>query len=95
MQSVNYMLFGAISITSIIVGLLFLRFWRSSHDRFFLFFALSFLIEGFNRMIFGAAGSLNESSPGYYLIRLLAYALILVAILDKNMPRRKKNRQSA
>lgn len=89
MLTVNYMLFGAIAMTSIMVGFLFLRFWRTTGDRFFLFFALSFFIEGVNRMVFGAAGALNEDSPGYYLIRLLAYALILIAILDKNMPRRK------
>jgi hypothetical protein len=89
MLSVNYMLFGAIAMTSIVVGFQFLRFWRKSADRFFLFFAMSFLLEGFNRIAMGTFSGLNESAPEYYLVRLVAFALILVAILDKNFPRNK------
>ncbi len=86
----NYMLLGAIALASIIVGVFFLRFWKKTGDRFFLFFALSFLIEGINRFALGLQGALNEDSAGYYLIRLLCYGLILIAILDKNLPSRKK-----
>lgn len=88
-EDMDFMLLGAIGLASIMVGFLFLRFWRSSRDRFFLFFALSFLVEGLNRIVLGLAGALNEAEPIYYLIRLLTYGLILVAILDKNLPRRK------
>lgn len=89
MHPVNYMLLGGIAITTLIAGLLFLRFWKSTGDRFFLFFALSFLIEGVNRILLGFTGTLNESSPIHYVIRFFAYGLILVAILDKNIPRNK------
>lgn len=85
----NQMLTGAIAALSIIAGFVFLRFWRSTHDRFFLFFAASFLIEGLNRIILGILGELNENLPVYYLIRLLAYGLILYAIIDKNRVRKK------
>lgn len=87
---VSYMMLGAISLASIIAGAFFLRFWKNTRDRFFLFFALSFLLEGINRFVLGMQGALNEDYAGYYLIRLLAYGLILVAILDKNIPPRKK-----
>jgi hypothetical protein len=69
--------------------LFFLRFWKSTGDRFFLFFATSFFIEGFNRFLLGVMGSLREEAPAYYLVRLVAYGLILLAILDKNQPGRK------
>lgn len=85
----NEMLTGAIAALSIIAGFVFLRFWRSTHDRFFLFFAASFLIEGLNRIILGVTGELNETLPVYYLVRLLAYGLILYAVIDKNRERKK------
>ena len=42
----DFMLWGAISMASLVAGLFFLRFWKDTGDRFFLFFAVSFLIEG-------------------------------------------------
>jgi hypothetical protein len=90
----NEMLLGAIAMASLVAGLFFLRFWRSSGDRFFFYFALSFLIEGVNRILLASArGVHDEDSPVYYLIRLLAHSLILWAILDKNRPRKNKNKQ--
>jgi hypothetical protein len=85
----NDMLMGAIATASIVTGLFFLRFWRTTRDRFFLFFALSFFIEGVNRIAMGSIGMIGEDTPGYYLVRLIAYTLILIAILDKNRPRDK------
>jgi hypothetical protein len=80
----NEMLLGAIAACSLIIGLFFLRFWKTTHDRFFLFFALSFLIEGANRVALYFFFELREASPVYYLIRLVAYGFIIVAILEKN-----------
>lgn len=84
----NAVLLGAIAMASLVAALVFLRFWRSSHDRFFLFFAASFGIEGVNRAVFALAHERTENEPVYYLVRLLAYALIIVAIVDKNRARR-------
>jgi hypothetical protein len=86
---VNEMLLGAIATASIIAGLFFLRFWKSTRDRFFLYFAMSFFIEGLNRVLLKSMGGLREEAPAYYLIRLVAYGLILLAILDKNRLGRK------
>ena len=85
----NEMALGAIAAASIIAGLFFLRFWKSTGDRFFLFFALSFGIEGVNRIFLGLMGGVREDAPAYYSIRLIAYSLILVAVLDKNRSRRR------
>jgi len=87
----NQMLSGAIAIASLVAALFFLRFWRNTRDRFFLLFALSFLIEGVNRVVLYESVGLSEDAPGYYLIRLIAYGLILAAIIDKNRgPRRRE-----
>lgn len=80
----NNILIGAIATCSIVIGLFFFRFWNATSDRFFLFFALSFWIEGANRLSLALAIGLQEDSPVYYLIRLVAYLLIVIAILDKN-----------
>jgi len=82
----NEILIGAIAMASMVAGLFFLRFWRSTGDRFFLFFALSFFIEGINRAVLSPTSQGNDGAPAYYLIRLIAYGLILYAILDKNRP---------
>jgi len=86
----HHLLAGTIAMASIIIALFFLRFWRASGDRFFLYFALSFAIEGLHRVYAALRDGGGEDSPLHYLIRLLAYGLILWAILEKNLPRKKR-----
>lgn len=82
-------LLGMISMGCAVAALLFLRFWRSSRDRLFLFFAAAFAIEAINRMIFAAYGQdSSEYQLGYVLARLGSFLLILAAIVDKNAARR-------
>jgi len=81
---------GMIAMASLIIGLFFLRFWRNTKDRFFLYFALSFFIEGVHRIYSAILNEAGEDSPLHYLIRLAAYGLILWAILEKNLPRKDK-----
>jgi hypothetical protein len=80
----NLILLGAIIMACFTVSLLFLRFWKSTRDRFFLFFAASFLIEGCNRLMLGLIHYSSEQEPLFYLLRLFAFLIILWAIFDKN-----------
>jgi len=84
-------LIGAIATGSFIVALFFLRFWRSTRDRLFLYFALAFVIEGANRLLFGGWLDLDGDAENYsfYVLRLAAYALILAGIWAKNRGRAK------
>ena len=84
---------GAICMGSLLIALFFLRFWRDSGDRFFLYFAASFFIEGLHRLYSALHDIGGEDSPLHYLIRLLAYGLILWAILEKNLPQRGRDRR--
>lgn len=86
----NLMLLGAIAITCFIASLFFVRFWRTTHDRFFLFFAISFAIEGCGRIMLGLSTYTNEQEPLFYLIRLFAFLIILWAIIDKNLAGKKR-----
>jgi hypothetical protein len=83
----NEFVLGAITVCSALIGLFFLKFWRKSRDRFFLYFALAFWIEGLARVQEAIAESRHQDVPEYYVFRLLAYGLILWAIVDKNLPR--------
>jgi hypothetical protein len=79
----DQILVGAIAVASFIAGLFFFRFWRNSRDRFFLYFALSFWIEAANRIALGLASG-DELAPLFYGVRVIAYGLIVLAILQKN-----------
>ncbi len=82
----NQMLMGGIAVASLLAGLFFFRFWYSSRDRFFLYFALSFWLEALNRVALGVLTE-NENSPAFYGVRIVTYGLILVAIWQKNRRR--------
>ena len=91
----NEILLGAVSIGSLVIGMFFVRFWLRSRDRFFLLFALAFVIEAVNRFLLGASGALREEAPAYYVVRIIAYGLILFAIIDKNRGAPKRPRGPA
>ena len=88
LDALNSTLIGAIAMASFVSGAFFLRFWRRGGDRFFLLFALSFFFEGANRVAQALSSSPSEGSLGRYGVRLLAFSLILAAIIDKNRARR-------
>lgn len=83
----QHMLIGSIALGWALAGLFFLRFWRQTRDRFFLFFAASFWIESINRVALGLWERASETNPMFYGIRLVSYGLILLAIWQKNRPR--------
>jgi hypothetical protein len=83
------LMLGAIAMASLVAALFFFRFWRKTRDRFFLLFALAFLVDSLHRAVLGAVGNLAaESEPFFYLVRLVVFGLILAAIVDKNTRRR-------
>lgn len=80
----NAILVGGIAIASLTAALLFLRFWKATRDRLFLFFALSFGLEAVNRVVLFLAVGLDQDASIYYIVRLVSYGLIIVAIVEKN-----------
>ena len=80
----NQFLLGAIATLFVVAGLIFLRSWRQTRDRLFVFFGLAFLIEGINRVALAVSDNPREGDPFFYLVRLGTFALILYAIWDKN-----------
>jgi low temperature requirement protein LtrA len=75
---------GAVAFGFFVCGLFSLRFWRRTHDELFLAFALAFGLLGLGQTILALANIPTEERGSIYLIRLTAFALILIAILRKN-----------
>ena len=68
---------------SVVGGMFFFRFWLRSKERLFLIFALSFWTLGLERVILLLTAS-SDYQVHVYLLRLLASAMILYAVWDKN-----------
>jgi hypothetical protein len=75
---------GAVSLGFFVCALFFLRFWRRTKDGLFLAFALAFSLLGLGQAILALASIPTEERGSIYLIRLAAFALIILAILRKN-----------
>ena len=80
-------LYGAISMAAATAALFFLRFYRRTGDRFFLYFFASFALESTSRLLAVVLQWGDQNSDWFYVLRVIAYGLILVAIIDKNLPR--------
>lgn len=80
----NLLVLGAVATLSLVAALFFLRFWRETRDRLYLFFAASFALEGLNRAALATRPDPSEGEPVFYLVRFFAFLLIIVAIVDKN-----------
>jgi hypothetical protein len=80
----NVFLSGALAMASWVVGLLFLRNWRRTHDRLFARFALAFWVLSLNWITLAVVDPSQETRHYFYLFRLVAFLLIIWAVIDKN-----------
>lgn len=85
MNDISLILSGALVTACALVGLVFLRFWKSSRDRLFVYFALSFWLQGVQWLLSALETRSSEFVPWQYLLRLFAYGLIAFAILSRNL----------
>jgi len=87
MEMLQGFLLGVIATASLTAGAFFLKFWRKARDFLFLAFGTAFLIEGINRITVLFLERPNEGHPLIYLVRFMAFLLILAAIVNKNRRR--------
>lgn len=81
-------IWGAISMSCLAIGLRLLSFWKDTHDRLFAYFAAAFGALGVNWLLLEVFQPPSEPRHYFYLVRLLAFLLIIAGILDKNLARR-------
>jgi uncharacterized membrane protein HdeD (DUF308 family) len=87
MTAIESFLLGFVALASLVAGLFFVKFWRSTRDLLFLAFAAFFLIQGVNDIALLFFVRPNEGSSWLRLIQIFALFLILAAILRKNYGR--------
>jgi hypothetical protein len=81
---VRELLLGALTTTSIVAALFLLRYWRLSRDRLYMFFCVAFAVLGLNWLGLALIAHADETAHRLYLLRLLAFVLIIIGIVDKN-----------
>lgn len=85
--NVNLILWSMTAMASFGVAACFARFWRQTADRLFGFFALAFTLLGGNTLLLAALNPSHESRHLAYLLRLGAFVVIIIGVIDKNRTR--------
>jgi hypothetical protein len=75
---------GALFALAMVVTLFFVRFYVETRDRLFLFFAVSFAALGVDWLLVAIFSPVREEAPYYYLLRLVAFLILIIGIYDKN-----------
>lgn len=75
---------GAVVMGFAVAGLLFLSYWRRTRQKLFLTFAASFFLLSANYAWLAITDIPVEERSPLFLLRLLAFSLIIVAIVQSN-----------
>lgn len=75
---------GMLAMGYLVAALFFLRYWRRTRERLFASFAIALVILAVQRALLAADLAIVEDRTWYYGLRLLAFVIILLAIIDKN-----------
>ena len=77
---------GVLAMASLMAALFFLRYWRSTRERLFIFFALAFAGLAANwtglAVIDQPTGEAQQTYA--YVVRLVAFLILIIGIIDKN-----------
>lgn len=83
-------MWGALSMASAVVALLFLRYRWISKERLFGYFAAAFAALSCNWILLAVIDPLVEHRHFAYLLRLAAFVLIILGVIDMNVRRRSR-----
>jgi hypothetical protein len=78
-------LMGAVAMGFLVASLFFLSYWRATRQQVFGFFTLAFFLLAADRLLLVVLPQRPETSLAPYLVRLLAFGIVLGAILDKHL----------
>lgn len=81
---------GLLTAGFLVIGVFFLRFWARTGDHLFAAFAAAFWLLAAGQAAVALMGLPEEDRSGLYLLRLSAFALIIGAILVKNLRGRRR-----
>ena len=78
------LLSGILVAEYLVIALFFLRYWVTSRDRLFLMFSVAFTILAVQRGAIALTREGLEHQAPLFLLRLAAFVVIIVAVVDKN-----------
>lgn len=90
--SLNPLISGAFVMACLAVALFYERYWRRTRDRLFAILALAFAMLAVERLVLGLVPTHMEGRHLVFLLRLAAFATIILGVVDKNWPRRRRAR---
>jgi hypothetical protein len=77
---------GMLVMGAATAAVFFVRFWRKTGDRLFLYFTGCFALLALNWLLLAVATADEERAP-MFLIRVAAFGMLITGILDKNWKR--------
>lgn len=80
---------GMITAGFLVAALFFFRFWTRTGDSLFAIFGIAFLLFALGQAISVTFDFLQDDKTLVYVLRLLGFALLLVAIARKNLAKPK------
>lgn len=83
----NALLSGMNTAGFLVAALFFFRFWWRTSDRLFLTFSAAFLLFALNQVLTGLSVTGQENQSLLYVPRVIAFALLIAAIVTKNVAR--------
>jgi hypothetical protein len=84
MSTLTIFLAGVATTGFVLAGLFFFRFWRRTGDGLFIAFGIAFWLMALNQGLLVLSEIPREEQSWLYLLRIAAFALLIIAIIAKN-----------
>lgn len=81
---------GMVTLGYVVAGLFFLKFWERSRDALFVIFAAAFWLLALDEALLSIVALPPAQESWLYVLRLAAFGLIAIAIVNKNLRGRTK-----
>ena len=81
-------IYGMVTMGYMVAGLFFLKFWTRDRDTLFIIFAVAFWLLAASQILLLIFDLTREEQGRVYILRFAAFALIIIAIIHKNVSRK-------
>jgi DNA segregation ATPase FtsK/SpoIIIE-like protein len=88
MAALEAFMAGMVMMGFMVAGLFFFRFWSRTRERLFAIFGVAFFLMALNEVFVDVTSPTNELVFAYVL-RIIAYLMLIVAIVVKNLEEAK------
>lgn len=87
MSSIVAFLYGFVAMGFVACGVFFFRFWSLTRDRLFLLLGVAFAVLAVERAAALETFDLSGGSLWPYVLRIIGFAIVIAALIDKNRAR--------